>query len=84
MNEDEYTPTERAFVLGLRMATERRIDNSQLATAFGLSPSGAYRLMIRLARVAPIVREGGDWRLLRNAHTCEAPMPAAGLPGVDE
>lgn len=80
---DEYTPTERAFVLGLRMATERRIDNSQLAATFGLSPSGAYRLMIRLARVAPIVRDGRDWRLLR-AHTCEAPMPAAGLPGVDE
>lgn len=82
MNDDEYTPTERAFVLGLRMATERRIDNSQLAAAFGLSPSGAYRLMIRLARVAPIVRDGRDWRL--RAHTCEAPMPAAGLPGVDE
>ena len=83
MNHEDLTPTERAFLIGVHMAAEHCITNAQLMRSFGLSASGAYRLMTRLSRIAPMVRDNGDWRLL-HAESRETSLPASGLPGADD
>lgn len=83
MSHEDLTPTERAFLIGVHMAAEHCITNAQLMRSFGLSASGAYRLMTRLSRIAPMVRDNGDWRLL-HAESRETSLPASGLPGADD
>lgn len=62
---NELTQTERAFKLGMSMATGREYTTRRVAVEFGMSMRGARHLLLRVARVAPISRDdSGVWRLI--------------------
>jgi hypothetical protein len=58
----ELTPTERAFVLGLLIGQGRTFTAVQVAAAFQMTESGAYRLLNRVARRAHIYSDEGVWQ----------------------
>lgn len=59
---NELTPTERAYLIGRAMAKGAAMSTGDIAEQFGMSTSGAYRLMMRVCRVAPIVFDGRVWQ----------------------
>lgn len=62
------TPTERAFVLALELSgTPGGLTTAQIAARYQVTHSGAYRLMCRVSRLAPVVQtDDGAWVLLES------------------
>ena len=65
-DEIEFSPTERAFVAALLLVSDDLLTR-ELADLLELSHNGAYKLMLRASRVAPIRQDvDGRWRLRRD------------------
>lgn len=62
------TVTERVTVVvhGLTLGKSMTIGDVMALT--GLTRSGAYTLMNRVSRVAPLVLDAGRWQLLQHVH----------------
>lgn len=64
LNDDEYTVTIRSFELGFMMGRlGKRYTVKKVAEEFGMSLSGAYRLLARASgsRKANLVEIDGEW-----------------------
>lgn len=59
------TVTERVAVVVHRMTLGERMTIADVMQATGLKRAGAYALMARVSRVAPLVLDAGQWSLLR-------------------
>lgn len=57
------TATERIYTLCTRMAYGSEMTTQEIAGLLNLSRSGAYALMWRLSRIAPLRLEAGKWKL---------------------
>jgi hypothetical protein len=53
--------TERAFNLGWRMALGEKFTLAKIQREYGMSKSGAWRLIHRCSRRGGIVNEDGEW-----------------------
>lgn len=51
---EEYTSTERAFLLGIEMQMGRGFTCAAVAERYGITTPGAYKLLTRVSRVAPV------------------------------
>lgn len=60
---NDLTPTERSFLLAMELR-QRPMSSRAIARRYEMTVSGAHRLMSRVARVAPVVNDGGLWRVL--------------------
>ena len=66
MSTDSYemTSTERAVLITVRLVDGERLTNAQVAAICGYARrNSAYYLMMRLARVLPLVYCAGEWRI---------------------
>lgn len=62
----ELTAQERAAKVTWELAEGNGMTTAQVAEMTGLSTMGAWHLMQRVCRVAPVTQdEGGEWRRLR-------------------
>lgn len=59
------TVTERVAVVVHRLTLGQTMTISDVMAATGLKRAGAYALMARVSRVAPLVLDAGEWALLR-------------------
>jgi len=64
MSNNPCTPTERVVVLTLHLAQGHAVTTAEVARLLTMCDSGAYRMLDRMSRVAPIVNEAGRWSLL--------------------
>lgn len=58
------TATERAFILGMRVMGGGGVSVGQAMDICGMSRTGARLLLERASRTAPLVNEGGVFRLM--------------------
>jgi len=57
--------TERVTMITFLLCSGRRFRTAEIAQLLGLSRQGAYAQLSRMARVAPIILDGGEWQLVR-------------------
>lgn len=62
--QDDFTPTERAFLIGLLMGQGQTFKAEEIARQFRMTESGAHRLLNRVSRVAAICSDEGEWGLV--------------------
>ena len=60
----QLTPTERSSLIGFQLARGKTVTLSSIQYEFGMCESGAYRLLIRLSRVLPLVNIDGVWQIM--------------------
>ena len=56
--------TERVAMITFLLCSGRRFRTAEIAGLMGLSRQGAYAQLSRMARVLPIVLDGGEWQLV--------------------
>lgn len=56
--------TERVAMITFLLCSGRRFKTAEIAGLMGLSRQGAYAQLSRMARVLPIVLDGGEWQLV--------------------
>lgn len=59
------TPTERVAIIVHRLTLGDVLTIGDVVEITGLKRAGAYALMARVSRVAPLVLDAGQWSLLR-------------------
>ena len=57
--------TERVAMITFLLCSGRRFRTAEIAQFLGLSRQGAYAQLSRMARVLPIILDGGEWQLVR-------------------
>lgn len=57
----DYSPIQRAAHLAHRFDQGQRLSIDKVATEYGLTESGAHRLLDKLSNAIPIVRLGDEW-----------------------
>lgn len=70
MNLSELSHTQRAAAVTLELATGRPVRPADVALRYGITNSGAHRLLDRISGAIPIVKDEGVYRLLtpRDGH----------------
>lgn len=58
------TPTERVTIIVLHLAKGNKMSISDVMGKANIKRAGAYALMARVSRVAPLVLDDGKWSLL--------------------
>ena len=59
----DMLPTERIGRATWLLAQGRAMTPGELAQAVEISPHGAYKMLVRLSRVLPLIDDGGVWRI---------------------
>ncbi len=63
---DDLTVTERAVLIGIRLANGEQLLTREVAQYLQMSHTGAYLLMARASKSAPVYQdEVGRWQLFR-------------------
>ena len=57
--------TERVAIITFLFCQGRRFRTLEIANLLGVSRQGAYAQLARMARVLPIVLDGGEWYLIK-------------------
>jgi len=57
--------TERVTMVTFLFCQGRRFRTLEIANLLGVSRQGAYAQLARMARVLPIVLDGGEWYLIK-------------------
>lgn len=65
--DEEYTPQERAARVAWALCEGVKLRGEDVCRLTGLQPRAARRLVSNLARVLPILKEGGAWKRLPEA-----------------
>lgn len=60
----ETVTTERVALVLLPLARGRRLTTRQAAELAEMTPAGAWRMLTRLSRVAPLYFENGKWGIV--------------------
>jgi hypothetical protein len=63
---DDMIPTERIFAIALEFAAGRRMTPRQIADRYGLTPDGAYKMLLKASRISPLIEDQGVWWLHHN------------------
>ncbi len=66
MVEPQIT-TERVAIVTFLLCSGRRFRTVEIANLLGVTRQGAYAQLGRIARVLPLVLDGGEWYLVRQA-----------------
>jgi hypothetical protein len=61
--EDEYVTTERVGVIVWRLFGGEAMTTMEIAATAGITGNGAYRMMMRLSRVLPVMMANGKWSI---------------------
>ena len=64
ITERQFSPTERASHLAFQFARSKQFTVAIVQKEYGMSESGAWRLLNRVSRAIPIVNVDGTWRLM--------------------
>ena len=57
--------TERVAMITFLLCSGRRFRTAEVAALMGLTRQGAYAQLARIARVVPVVLDGGEWFLAK-------------------
>jgi len=69
ITERQFSPTERASHLAYQFANHKQFTVALVRQQYGMSESGAWRLLNRVSRAIPIVCVDGTWQLMSDADT---------------
>lgn len=58
----EYTAQERAAMVTLKMALGEEATTAEIAEQFGMTWHGADKMMNRISRVIPLMKDGSRWK----------------------
>ena len=63
--------TERVAMMTFLLCSGRRFRTAEVAALMGLTRQGAYAQLARIARVVPVVLDGGEWFLAKVDAGCQ-------------
>ena len=63
--------TERVAMITFLLCSGRRFRTAEIAALMGLTRQGAYAQLARIARVVPVVLDGGEWFLAQIDENCQ-------------
>ena len=63
--------TERVAMITFLLCSGRRFRTAEIAALMGLTRQGAYAQLARIARVVPVVLDGGEWFLAKIDDGCQ-------------
>ena len=63
--------TERVAMITFLLCSGRRFRTAEVAALMGLTRQGAYAQLARIARVVPVVLDGGEWFLAKVDAGCQ-------------
>lgn len=62
--DDEFIPTERIALITLDLARGKVLTTTTVSANYGVTMSGARRMLYKLSRVLPLAQDGQQWYLL--------------------
>jgi hypothetical protein len=66
--------TERVAMITFLLCSGRRFRTAEVAALMGLTRQGAYAQLARIARVVPVVLDGGEWFLAKPGDDRQQPV----------
>ena len=74
--QQPQTPIERATVVMSHLYAGRCLTTADVAQICGITRQGAYRLLDTMSRVCPLLLDGGEWQLTKQAEDSQvSPTP---------